>query len=80
MWPERTALFKKQFEGWRRAHLKSDWVMPVPLPSSRARIAARRKAGGFLLYTEYDGVDRDVWQWTFTEVRVGEVGVFQRRG
>lgn len=39
----------------------------VPVSSSRDRIAARRKAGGHPLYTEYAGVDHNVWQWAFTE-------------
>jgi predicted peptidase len=43
----------------------SDHTVPVSL--SRDRIAARRKAGGHPLYTEYDGVDHNVWEWAFTE-------------
>jgi predicted peptidase len=39
----------------------------VPVSSSRDRIAARRKAGGHPLYTEYAGVDHNVWQWAYTE-------------
>jgi len=39
----------------------------VPVSSSRDRIAARRKAGGQPLYTEYAGVDHNVWQWAYTE-------------
>jgi hypothetical protein len=34
---------------------------------SRDRIAARRKAGGHPLYTEYAGVDHNCWEWAFTE-------------
>jgi predicted peptidase len=43
----------------------SDQTVPVTL--SRERIAARRKAGGQPLYTEYAGVDHDCWQWAYTE-------------
>lgn len=39
----------------------------VPVSSSRERIAARRKAGGHPFYTEYPGVDHNVWEWAFTE-------------
>ena len=39
----------------------------VPVSSSRDRIAARRKAGGHPLYTEYAGVDHNVWEWAYTE-------------
>jgi predicted peptidase len=39
----------------------------VPVSVSRDRIAARRKAGGKPLYTEYVGVDHDSWQWAYTE-------------
>ncbi len=39
----------------------------VPVSMSRERIAARRKAGGTPLYTEYEGVDHNVWEWAFTE-------------
>ena len=39
----------------------------VPVSASRDRIAARRKAGGHPLYTEYAGVDHNVWQWAYTE-------------
>ena len=46
-------------------HGDADRTVPVSL--SRERMAARRKAGGHALYTEYAGVDHDVWQWAFTE-------------
>jgi predicted peptidase len=46
-------------------HGDSDKSVPVEL--SRDRIAARRKAGGHPIYTEYPGVDHNVWQWAFTE-------------
>jgi predicted peptidase len=39
----------------------------VPVTVSRNRIAALRKAGGRPLYTEYAGVDHNVWEWAFTE-------------
>jgi len=39
----------------------------VAVSISRDRIAARRKAGGHPIYTEYAGVDHNVWQWAFTE-------------
>ena len=46
-------------------HGDADRTVPVSL--SHERMAARRKAGGRALYTEYAGVDHDVWQWAFTE-------------
>lgn len=46
-------------------HGDSDQTVPVSL--SRDRIAARRKAGGRPLYTEYAGVDHNVWEWAYTE-------------
>jgi predicted peptidase len=46
-------------------HGDSDQTVPVSL--SRERMAARRKAGGHPLYTEYPGVDHNVWQWAYTE-------------
>jgi predicted peptidase len=39
----------------------------VPVSASRDRVAARRKAGGHPLYTEYAGVDHNSWQWAYTE-------------
>jgi predicted peptidase len=39
----------------------------VPVAVSRDRIAALRKAGGRPVYTEYAGVDHNVWEWAFTE-------------
>jgi predicted peptidase len=44
-----------------------DADVSVPVSASRDRIAARRKAGGHPLYTEYAGVDHFVWRWAFTE-------------
>jgi len=46
-------------------HGDSDKSVPVEI--SRERIAARRKAGGHPLSTEYVGVDHNVWQWAYTE-------------
>jgi predicted peptidase len=46
-------------------HGDSDKTVPVSV--SRERIAARRKAGGRPLSTEYSGVDHNVWEWAFTE-------------
>jgi predicted peptidase len=59
-------------------HGDSDKTVPVSL--SRERIAARRKAGGRPLYTEYTGVDHNVWQWAFTEPAVVDWMFAQRRG
>ena len=39
----------------------------VPVSMSRDRMAALRKAGAHPLYTEYGGVDHNVWQWAYTE-------------
>jgi predicted peptidase len=52
----------------------------VPVSSSRDRIAARRKAGGHPLYTEYAGVDHNVWQWAYTEPELVKWMFSQRRG
>ena len=46
-------------------HGSADKSVPVAL--SRDRIAAMRKAGGHPLYTEYPGVDHNVWEWAYTE-------------
>ena len=46
-------------------HGDSDKNVPVTL--SRGRIAALRKAGGQPIYTEYAGVEHNVWQWAYTE-------------
>lgn len=46
-------------------HGAADQSVPVAL--SRERIAALRKAGGHPLYSEYAGVDHNVWQWAYTE-------------
>ena len=55
----------------------SDQTVPVSL--SRARIATRRQAGGHPLYTEYAGVDHDVWEWAFTEPELVKWLFAQRR-
>jgi predicted peptidase len=52
----------------------------VPVSSSRDRIAARRKAGGHPLYTEYAGIDHNVYQWAFTEPELVKWVFAQRRG
>jgi len=54
----------------------SDQTIPVSL--ARDRIATRRKAGGHPLYSEYAGVDHNVWEWAFTEPALPE-WVFARR-
>jgi predicted peptidase len=59
-------------------HGDSDKTVPVSL--SRDRIAARRKAGGRPLYTEYAGVDHNVWEWAFTEPELPKWLFSQRRG
>jgi predicted peptidase len=56
----------------------SDQTVPVSL--SRERIAARRKAGGHPLYTEYAGVDHNVWQWAYTEPELVKWVFAQSRG
>jgi len=57
-----------------------DADMTVPVPVSRERIAARRKAGGHPVYTEYAGVDHNVWQWAYTEPELVKWVFAQRRG
>jgi predicted peptidase len=59
-------------------HGDSDKTVPVSL--SRDRIAARRKAGGRPLFTEYAGVDHDSWQWAYTEPELVKWVFSQRRG
>lgn len=51
----------------------------VPVGVSRARVTARRKAGGRPLYTEYAGVDHNAWQWAFTEPELPAWLFSQRR-
>ena len=52
----------------------------VPVATSRDRMAARRKAGGHPLYTEYAGVDHTVWRWAYTEPELPKWMFSQRRG
>jgi predicted peptidase len=59
-------------------HGESDKTVPVSI--SRQRIAARRKAGGRPLSTEYEGVEHNVWQWAFTEPELVRWVFAQRRG
>ena len=59
-------------------HGDSDKTVPVSV--SRDRIAARRKAGGHPLYTEYAGVDHNVWEWAFTEPALVNWLFSQHRG
>jgi predicted peptidase len=58
-------------------HGAADQSVPVAL--SRDRIAALRKAGGHPLYTEYAGVDHEVWQWAYTEPELVKWVFSQRR-
>lgn len=59
-------------------HGAADQSVPVAL--SRDRIAALRRAGGHPLYTEYAGVDHNVWEWAYTEPELMEWVFHQRRG
>jgi len=59
-------------------HGDADQSVPVAL--SRDRIAALRKAGGHPLYTEYAGVDHNVWEWAFTEPSLVDWLFSQHRG
>ena len=52
----------------------------VPVSFSRDRVAALRKAGGHPLYTEYAGVDHNVWEWAYTEPELVKWVFAQRRG
>ncbi len=58
-------------------HGDADSVVPVSV--SRDRMAARRKAGGHPLYTEYAGVDHNSWEWAFTEPELVKWLFAQRR-
>jgi predicted peptidase len=58
-------------------HGDSDSTVPVSV--SRERIAARRKAGGRPLSTEYAGVGHNVWEWAYTEPRLVDWMFAQRR-
>jgi predicted peptidase len=60
-------------------HGDSDEIVPVA--TSRDRIAARRKAGGHPIYTEYPGVDHNgATGLAFTEPALPEWVFSQRRG
>jgi predicted peptidase len=59
-------------------HGDSDKSVPVSI--SRDRMAARRKAGGHPLYTEYAGVDHNVWEWAYTEPELVKWVFSHRRG
>ena len=59
-------------------HGEADHTVPVAV--SRRFIAERRAAGGHPLYTEYPGVDHNVWQWAYTEPALLEWVFAQRRG
>lgn len=52
----------------------------VPVAFSRDRIAALRKAGGHPVYTEYAGVDHEVWEWAYTEPELLKWVFTQHRG
>jgi predicted peptidase len=58
-------------------HGDADATVPVSL--SRERIAARRKAGGHPLSTEYAGVDHNSWEWAYTEPELVKWMFSQRR-
>jgi len=59
-------------------HGDSDKTVPVSV--SQDRIAARRKAGGHPLSTEYAGIDHNSWEWAFTEPEMVKWVFSQRRG
>jgi predicted peptidase len=50
----------------------------VPVEFSRERIAALRKAGGRPIYTEYAGVEHNVWQWAYTQPELVKWAFSQR--
>ena len=51
----------------------------VPVKVSRERIAARRKAGGKPVYTEYSRVGHNVARWAYREPALPEWLFAQRR-
>jgi predicted peptidase len=51
----------------------------VSVAETRDRVAARRKAGGKPLYTEYAGVNHNCWEWAFTEPALVKWTFAQRR-
>jgi predicted peptidase len=75
-----TAEYATQSLGTPIWNFHGDVDQAVPVVVSRDRIAALRKAGGHPLYTEYAGVDHEVWQWAFTEPALVEWVFSQRRG
>jgi predicted peptidase len=58
-------------------HGAADQTVPVSI--SRERVAARRRAGGHPLSTEYAGVGHNVWEWAFTEPDLPKWLFSQRR-
>lgn len=52
----------------------------VSVSTSRDRIAARRRAGGHPLSTEYAGVGHNVWEWAYTEPELIKWVFAQRYG
>jgi predicted peptidase len=58
-------------------HGDSDRVVPVA--TSRDRVAALRAAGASPIYTEYPGVDHNVWEWAYTEPALLDWMFSQRR-
>jgi predicted peptidase len=61
-------------------NFNGDSDQTVAVSTSRDRMAARRKAGGHPLYTEYSGVDHNVWQWAYTEPELLKWVFAQQRG
>jgi predicted peptidase len=61
-------------------NFQGDSDQTVPVSVSRERMAARKKAGGHPLYTEYAGVDHNVWEWAYTEPALVSWVFSQRRG
>jgi predicted peptidase len=60
-------------------NFQGDADQTVPVTVSRDRIAARRKAGGGPISTEYAGVDHEVWEWAYTEPALIQWLFAQRR-
>jgi predicted peptidase len=52
----------------------------VAVEVSRQRMAARKKAGGKPVVTEYAGVDHNCWEWAFTEPALGKWMFGQKSG
>jgi len=51
----------------------------IPVAETRERIAELRRAGGHPLYTEYAGIDHNVWEWAYTEPELVKWVFAQRR-